>query len=123
VAAAVIEFNSLPDAVRTGAENDNFLLRGGCRLILFFIGRVEIRCVAFELGGAGIDALVDRLQAVLLAEVADFFLAAFAIQTPGSGEATVGESMRLASRSTSVGSDSMGCFSSSSCMSLISLSW
>ncbi len=89
MAAAVIKFNSLPDAVGAGTENHDFFLRGGRGFVFFFVGRVEIRRVALELRGASIDAFVNRLQAVLLAEVADFFLAAFAIQTPGSGETAV----------------------------------
>ncbi len=95
MAAAIIEFNSLPDAVGTGAENHHFLLCRGRGLVFFFVGGVEIRCVALELRGAGIDPLVDRLQAVFLAEVANFFLAAFPVQTPGSGETSVGEAHAL----------------------------
>src|SRR6267378_1371333 len=60
VAAAIIKFNSLPDAVGTGTEDDDFLLRRGRGLVFFFVGGVEIRCVAFELRGAGIDPLVNR---------------------------------------------------------------
>src|SRR5208283_2041406 len=67
VAAAVIKFDSLPDAVGAGAENDDLLLRCGRGLIFFFVGGVEIGRVAFELGRAGIDSLVDGLKAVLLA--------------------------------------------------------
>src|SRR5208283_1550132 len=95
VAAAVIKFNSLPDAIGTGTENHNLLLRRGRGFVFFFVRGVEIRRVAFELRGAGIDALVDRLQAVLLAEVANLFLAAFAVQTPGSGEPSIGEAHAL----------------------------
>ena len=60
VAAAVIEFNSLPDAVGPAAENDDFLLVGGRGLVFVFVGGIEIGREAFELRGAGIDALVDR---------------------------------------------------------------
>src|SRR5208282_963601 len=95
VAAAVIKFNALPDAVGTGTENDDFLLRSGSRLVFFFVGGVEIRRVAFELRRAGIDALVHRLHAVLLAKVPNFLLSAFAIQTPGSGKTPVGEAHAL----------------------------
>ena len=95
VAAAVIEFNSLPDAVGPAAEDDDFLLVGGRGFVFFFVGRIKIRRVAFEFGGAGVHALVDGIDAVLLAQVADFFLIAFAAQAPGSGEAAVGESHAL----------------------------
>src|ERR1019366_2420039 len=95
VAAAVIKFNSLPDAVGAGTENDDLLLLCRRSLVFFFVGRVEIRCVTLELRGAGIDPLVDWLHAVLLAEVANFFLAAFADQTPGPGKSSIGEAHAL----------------------------
>src|ERR1035437_9071796 len=37
VAAAVIEFNSLPDALAAGTENHDFLLRGAPRFVFFFV--------------------------------------------------------------------------------------
>src|SRR5437660_10918568 len=60
VAAAVIEFDSLAYAVGPAAENDDFLLLGRWRLVLFFVRRIKIRCVAFELSRAGIDELEYR---------------------------------------------------------------
>ena len=95
MATAVIEFNSLPDSVGTRTENDDFFLRRGRSFVFFFVSGIEIRRVAFELGRAGVNALVNRLQAMFLAEVADFFLAAFAIQTPRASEPPVGESHAL----------------------------
>ena len=47
-----------------------FLRVGGRGLVFVFVGRVEVRREAFELGGAGIHALVDRPHAVLLAQLA-----------------------------------------------------
>src|ERR1700730_7442210 len=95
MAAAVIELNSLPDAVRAAAQDDDFFLVGGGGFVLFFVGRIKIRGVAFEFSSAGIDALVDWLDFVLLAQMANFFLIAFATQAPGSGEAAVGKSHAL----------------------------
>src|ERR1051325_5542307 len=92
MAAAVVELNSLPDAVRTAAENDDFLFRRGRSFVFVLVGRVKIRRVAFEFGGAGLHALVHRLKAMLLALMTNFFLITFAAQSPGSGEASVGES-------------------------------
>ena len=60
MAAAVVELDSLPNAVGAGAKNDDFLFRRRRGFVFFFVGRVEIGRVAFEFGGAGIDALVDR---------------------------------------------------------------
>ena len=120
VAAAVIEFNSLPDAIGPAAENDDFLLVGRRGLVFLFVGRVKVRREAFELGGAGVDAFVDRHHAVLLAQVANFFLAFEAPDVRPGGRRKIPCAWQ--SRSTSVGIDSIGCFSSSSCWSLISLS-
>ena len=83
MAAAVIEFNSLPYSIGSAAQDDDFLFRGWRRLILFFICGVEVRRVAFKFGGAGIHALVHRLNAMLLSLVANFVQVAFAVQTPG----------------------------------------
>src|SRR5215470_2780712 len=64
VAAAIVEFNALPDAVRTAAQNHDFgaLLR--IRLILVFVTRIEIWREGLEFGGAGVDALKNRRNAV-----------------------------------------------------------
>jgi len=56
---------------------------------------------------------------VLLAKVADFFLTTFAIEAPDAGQASVGEPHALGFADDFPGTDSIGCFSSSSCMSLI----
>ena len=63
MAAAVIELDSLPDAVRPRSENDDLGLVGRRRLVLFVIGRIEIRRHRFEFGGAGIHQFEDRLDA------------------------------------------------------------
>ena len=121
VAAAVVELNSLPDAVGPAAENDDFLLVGRRRFVFVFVGRVEIRREALEFRGAGVHALVDRHHAVLLAQVANLFLP---FQPPDAGQAPVGESHALAIRAAPRWeSTPSGCFSSSSCWSLISFSW
>ena len=64
MAAAVIELDSLPDAVRPRPENDDLRLRCRRRLILFVIAGIEIGRLALKLGRAGIHHLVDRLQAL-----------------------------------------------------------
>ena len=95
MAAAVIELNSLPDAIGSAAQDDDFFLVSGCGFVLFFVGRVQIWSEAFEFGGAGVHALVHGLNLVFLSQMADFFLIAFAAQAPGSGEASVGEAHTL----------------------------
>ncbi len=65
MAAAIIELNSLPDAVRAAAQNDDLLAIGRRRLVLFLVGRVQIRGEALKLGGASIDPLEYRTNIVL----------------------------------------------------------
>ena len=95
VTAAIIEFNPLPDPVRPAAENDDFFLFGRRRLVFFLVGRVEIGSEAFEFGGASIDAFINRRQFVLLAQMSDLFLCAFATQPPNTREPAVGEAHAL----------------------------
>src|SRR5471030_2594964 len=68
VDAAVIEFDTLADAVRATAQHHDFFLVGRLGLALFIVGRVHIRGVGREFGGAGVDPLVDRtdVQSVAL---------------------------------------------------------
>ena len=65
VAAAVVELDSLPDAVGTAAEDDDLLARGRCGLVLFVVAAIEVGRVAFELGGAGVHQFEDGLDAEL----------------------------------------------------------
>src|SRR6516225_599632 len=64
MAAAVIELDSLPDTVRSAAQNHDFLLL--CRLgfVLFFVGRVHVRSERFELGRTGVYTLKNRSNVV-----------------------------------------------------------
>ena len=64
----IVELDALTDADRTGTEHHDLLLVAHQRLVLVFVGRVEIRHVGAELAGAGVDHLVDREDAVLLAQ-------------------------------------------------------
>ena len=52
VAAAVIKFNSLPDAVWPAAQDHDFFLWRRRGLIFFLVGRIKIGCEALEFGGA-----------------------------------------------------------------------
>src|ERR1019366_3809355 len=51
-AAAIIEFNSLPDPAGAAAEDDNLRPVDGGGFVLFLVGRIQIRRKGFELGGA-----------------------------------------------------------------------
>ena len=63
VTAAVVELDSLPDAVRPRAEDHDLSPVGRVRFALFFVGRIQIRRERFELRAARIDAFVDRRDA------------------------------------------------------------
>ena len=67
VAAAVIELDSLADAVGAAAQNHDLLAVGGIGFAGRFVGRIKIRREAFELRRAGIHAIEDRAHAQLLA--------------------------------------------------------
>ena len=72
VAAAVIELDSLADAVGAAAQDHDLLARGDVGFALGFVARIEIRREAFELGGAGIDAIEHGRDAEFFAARADF---------------------------------------------------
>ncbi len=59
VAAAIVELDSLPDAVRAAAENHDFRAKLDVGFILVLVRGIEIRRVRFEFGGASIHALED----------------------------------------------------------------
>ena len=65
VAAAVVELDALPDAVRAAAEDHDLLPRRRIGLALLLVGAVEVRRERLELRRAGVDALVGRLEPVL----------------------------------------------------------
>ena len=71
VAAAIIELDSLPDAVGPAAQNNDLLLRGGRSFVFFFVSGIEIRRVTLEFGGAGIHVFVNWADAMLLAQMAN----------------------------------------------------
>ena len=62
--AAVVEFDPLTDPVRTAAEDHDLFPVGRFGLALLLVGGVEIGGVGHELGGTGIDPLVNRLHVV-----------------------------------------------------------
>src|SRR5215831_15072263 len=64
MATAVIELDSLAYAIWSAAQDDDLLLGSRRRLILFFVGRIEVRRVALELRGASIHSLVNRSNLV-----------------------------------------------------------
>ena len=63
--AAVVELDALTDTVRATPENDDLAPRRRISFALVFVRRIEIGCVGFEFGGAGIDALKGRNDACI----------------------------------------------------------
>ena len=57
---AIVELDSLPDAYGAASNNDRLRRRNRLRLVLLFIGAVEVRRLRLELSRARIHHLVDR---------------------------------------------------------------
>ena len=74
VHAAVVELDALADAVRTAAEDHDLLAARRVGLALFLVGRIHVGGVGGELGGAGIDTLVNRQHLQLVAMAAQVLL-------------------------------------------------
>ena len=91
VAAAVVEFDSLADAVGAAAENHHLLAIHRVGFARRFVVGVQIRCEALELRGAGIHAAEDGAYAQLLAAVADRDL----VHAPRAGKLHVGDAVAL----------------------------
>src|SRR5207248_10662703 len=60
VHAAIIELNSLPNAVRSASEDHDFPLVAVAPLVLVAVGRVVVGRVSFELGRTGVDQTIGR---------------------------------------------------------------
>src|SRR5208283_2302176 len=74
MAAAVIEFNALPDAVGAAAENHDLLFLGDVGFVFVLVAGIHVGSEGFEFGGAGIDTLENRTNPV-----------ASTLQTDGGG--------------------------------------
>src|SRR5271163_2675792 len=64
MAAAVIEFDSLPDAVGAAAKNHDFGAGLYVRFVFVLVGGIKIRREGFEFGRAGVHAFKNRGDAV-----------------------------------------------------------
>src|SRR5580693_8884653 len=76
MAAAVVEFNSLADAVGAAAENHYLGSLLGVGLVFVFVGGVEIGREGFEFGGTSVHTFEDRSNTI-----------AGALEADGSGSA------------------------------------
>ena len=108
--AAIIELDALADAIRPAAQHHDFLAIGRLRFALFLVGRIHIRGVGGELGGAGIHAFIDRADAEFVTAAAHICLGDFeqmrqtpvgkALALQGAQSAGLSEASRLWSSST-----------------------
>ena len=71
VTTTVVELDALPDPVGPGAQDDDLATVRRSRLAFLLVGPVEIRGERLELGRAGVDALIDRLDPRLPVSVTD----------------------------------------------------
>ena len=95
VATAVIELDALPDAVGATAEDDDFAVGCGRGFVFFVVAGIEVGGEAFELGGAGVDQLVDGTETMLAAEGADLLNAIVARERPDFCKTLVGDAEAL----------------------------
>src|SRR5262245_33573812 len=69
--AAVIELDSLPDAIRPAAQDENFLAGRRIRFVLLVKTRIHIGRVGLKLRRAGIDSLENGSYIQLLSQTID----------------------------------------------------
>src|SRR5690606_16057344 len=75
VYAAVIEFDALADAVRAATQHQDLVAIADVGFALFFVRGIHVGRAGREFRTAGIDTLVDRAHAKLVAAAANFLLA------------------------------------------------
>ena len=66
--AAVVELNTLTDADGTTTDNHRFIFGFSLRLVLLFVGAVEVGSSGVKLSGSGIHHLVDGADIPVVAE-------------------------------------------------------
>ena len=70
VAAAVVEFDALADAIGSAAQDDDLAPVAGLRLVVVLVAAVQIGRIGLEFGRAGIHQVVGGEHAQLLAQAA-----------------------------------------------------
>src|SRR5690242_21390678 len=96
MAAAVIELNSLPDAIGSAAEDNDFLVGRRRSLILFFVGRIEIGSVTLKLGRARIHEFEYWLDSVLRAQVPNLLRGSLVVpDVPAISKSGIGDAHAL----------------------------
>ena len=70
--AAIIEFDTLADPVRAAAENNDFFPIGRPGFAFLFIGGIQISGIGGKFRRTGINALIDRADILLMADIAHF---------------------------------------------------
>ena len=93
VHAGVVELDALPDPVGARAEDQHRRLLPRLHLVLLVVGGVVVRRAGGELGGAGVDGLVDRPDAQPPAQRPDAVLTGQL--RPQRGDLPVGQAVPL----------------------------
>ena len=75
--AAVVELDTLPDAIRATTEHHDLLFVARMRLALFLVGRIHIGRTRGKLSRAGVNPLIDRSDSQKMAPSADISFADF----------------------------------------------
>ena len=87
----------MPCPMRLGPEPRMMILGvvGRRRLVLFFVGGVEVGRHRFEFGGAGVDELEDWANALRFAQFPHLLDAVVACELPLGGDALVAKAEAL----------------------------
>ena len=89
--AAVIELDTLPDAVGTTAQHHDLVIAAGRRFAFLFIGGIHVGCRGRELGRTGVNPFVDRPHCQVVTTLT--YLALGTIQQ--ARQPTVGKTLAL----------------------------
>ncbi len=88
---AVVELDALPDTVGAATQDHDLVAARRVGLALFLVGRIHVGRVGSELGGAGVDALVDRQHLELVTVAAQVLLG----DAQQLGQTRVGKTLAL----------------------------
>ena len=70
----VVKLDALPNANGAGAEDDDLFAVHNDGFVFRSVGRIEVRNIAVELTGAGVDHFINRENAFTAAQLIDFVL-------------------------------------------------
>ena len=89
--AAIVEFDTLPDPIRSATQHDDFFAIGRCGLAFILVRRIHVGRLGCEFRRAGVDALEHRTKACRMPRRAHLRFGGFQQMR----EAPIGESLPL----------------------------